>query len=155
MNPESHQMPVAADRLEPRMRTPRLWLHRGGGCCGREADDDWALERWGRRGRGGLHPAASCLSVPPTPTVWDRSLVGELSPLPTTLSRAAASRHPLPSPKPTRLSPFYVSGLSWHFLLPSHSICASTKEMEQPPFLRWGSRGSEGGRLVQGHTATK
>lgn len=74
---ESHQRPVAADRLEPRMRTPRLRLCRGGGCCGRDADDDWALEMWGRRGCGGLHPGASRLPDPPLPPsgtgAWGRT----------------------------------------------------------------------------------
>lgn len=36
MNRGPHQMPAAADWLEPGMRAPRLRLRRGGGCHGSE-----------------------------------------------------------------------------------------------------------------------
>lgn len=126
---ESHQMPVAADRLEPRMRTPKLWLRRGGGCCGREADDARALEKWGRTGCGGLHPVASRLPDPPLPPSGQEP-AGRTESSPHHSYNGCSCKTPAPLPQnPPRVSTYYVSGLSWHFLWPSHSICASTREM--------------------------
>lgn len=151
---ESHQMPVAADRLEPRMRTPRLGLRRGGGCRGREADD-WALDESGRTGRGGLHLVGSRLPDPPLPPSSTGAWWGNRALPPTVLIVGAAAKMPTYPPKETHprwLSTYYVSGLRWHFLLPSHSIFVTTRGNRETPISQmWKRRLREGLACSRSH----